>query len=167
MHYAFDTWMAREFPGCPFERYADDAIVHCTTHRQAQHLLDRIAQRMSEVGLTLHPEKTRIVYCKDGRRREEHEHTSFTFLGYAFRGRGARSRNGRIFNGFLPAISPEALKAKGGYLSNSGRLAMWRRRARITPARTRSCWRGFRTRLRAWTIWSGCAGRTGSVARGA
>ena len=112
MHYAFDTWMTRNFPGCPFERYADDAIVHCTSRRQAQHVLSRIAQRMGEVGLTLHPEKTRIVYCKDGRRREEHEHTSFTFLGYAFRGRGARSRNGRIFNGFLPAISPEALKAK-------------------------------------------------------
>jgi RNA-directed DNA polymerase len=112
MHYAFDTWMAREFPGCPFERYADDAIVHCTTRRQAEQVLDRIAQRMGEVGLTLHPEKTRIVYCKDGRRREKHEYTSFTFLGYAFRGRGARSRTGRIFSGFLPAISAEALKAK-------------------------------------------------------
>jgi RNA-directed DNA polymerase len=112
MHYAFDTWMAREFPVCPFERYADDAIVHCTTRRQAEQVLSGIAQRMGEVGLTLHPEKTRIVYCKDGRRREKHEHTSFTFLGYAFRGRGARSRTGRIFSGFLPAISPEALKAK-------------------------------------------------------
>jgi RNA-directed DNA polymerase len=112
MHYAFDAWMARNFPGCPFERYADDAIVHCKTRRQAEHVLDRIARRMSEVGLTLHPEKTRIVYCKDGRRREKHQHTAFTFLGYAFRGRGARSRNGRIFNGFLPAISPQALKAK-------------------------------------------------------
>jgi RNA-directed DNA polymerase len=112
MHYAFDTWMAREFPGCPIERYADDAIVHCTTRRQAEQVLDRIAQRMGEVGLTLHPEKTRIVYCKDGRRREKHEYTSFPFLGYAFRGRGARSRTGRIFSGFLPAISPEALKAK-------------------------------------------------------
>jgi RNA-directed DNA polymerase len=111
MHYAFDAWMVRNFPGCPFERYADDAIVHCTTRRQADHVLDRIDRRMSEVGLTLHPEKTRIVYCKDGRRREKHEHTSFTFLGYAFRGRGARSSNGRIFNGFLPAISPQALKA--------------------------------------------------------
>jgi RNA-directed DNA polymerase len=112
MHYAFDAWMARNFPGCPFERYADDAIVHCKTRRQAEHVLDGIARRMSEVGLTLHPEKTRIVYCKDGRRRAQHEHTAFTFLGYAFRGRGARSRNGRIFNGFLPAISPAALKAK-------------------------------------------------------
>jgi RNA-directed DNA polymerase len=116
MHYAFDTWMAREFPGCPFERYADDAIVHCTTRRQAEYLLARIAQRMSEVGLRLNPEKTRIVYCKDGRRRAQHEFISFVFLGYAFRGRGARSRNGRIFNGFLPAISPEALKAKSAWL---------------------------------------------------
>src|SRR5919109_3337959 len=81
--------MAREFPGCPFERYADDAIVHCKTRRQAEYVLGRIAQRMGEVGLRLHPDKTRIVYCKDGRRRERHEHTSFTFLGYAFRARAA------------------------------------------------------------------------------
>src|SRR6186997_1392857 len=113
MHFAFDSWLARKFPGCPFERYADDAIVHCTTRRQAQYVLSRIAQRISELGLRLHPDKTRIVYCNDGRRRAQHEHTAFTFLGYAFRGRGTRSRNGRIFNGFLPAISPEALKAKG------------------------------------------------------
>ena len=70
----------------------------------------------NEVGLRLHPDKTRIVYCKDGRRRATHEHTSFTFLGYAFRARGARSKDGRSFTGFLPAISPEALKAKGAEL---------------------------------------------------
>src|SRR5215216_2825265 len=113
MHYAFDLWMAREFPGCPFERYADDGVVHCKSRRQAEHVLGRIAARMNEVGLRLHPDKTRIVYCKDGRRRVEHEHTSFTFLGYAFRARGARSKSGRNFTGFLPAISPQALKAKG------------------------------------------------------
>ena len=113
MHFAFDLWMARNFPGCPFERYADDAIVHCKTRRQAEHVLAGIAARMGEVGLRLHPEKTRIVYCQDGRRRGKHEHTSFTFLGYAFRARGARgSKSGRNFTGFLPAISPEALKAK-------------------------------------------------------
>jgi RNA-directed DNA polymerase len=113
MHYAFDLWMARNFPGCPFERYADDAVAHCTTRRQAEYVLSRIAARMGEVGLRLNPDKTRIVYCKDGRRRGEHEHTSFTFLGYAFRARGARgTKSGRTFTGFLPAISPEALKAK-------------------------------------------------------
>jgi RNA-directed DNA polymerase len=116
MHFAFDTWMARNFPGCPFERYADDAIVHCKTRRQAEYVLARVATRMQEVGLRLHPDKTQIVYCKDGRRRAEHEHTSFTFLGYAFRARGARSKNGRNFTGFLPAISPEALKAKSAEL---------------------------------------------------
>jgi group II intron reverse transcriptase/maturase len=113
MHFAFDKWMARNFSGCPFERYADDAIVHCKTRRQAEYVLARVAQRMSEVGLRLHPEKTRIVYCKDGRRRAQHEHTSFTFLGYEFRARGARgTKSGRAFTGFLPAISAEALKAK-------------------------------------------------------
>jgi RNA-directed DNA polymerase len=112
MHYAFDLWMARNLPGFPFERYADDAIVHCKTRRQAEGVLSRIAARMQEVGLWLNPDKTQIVYCKDGRRRGEHEHTSFTFLGFAFRARGARTKNGRSFTGFLPAISPEALKAK-------------------------------------------------------
>ena len=117
MHYAFDAWMAREFPGCPFERFADDAIVHCTTLSQAEHVLARIAVRMSEVGLRLHPTKTRIVYCKDDNRRGQHEHTAFTFLGYAFRARGAlSSRTGKPFVAFLPAISPQALKAKSDRL---------------------------------------------------
>ncbi len=110
LHYAFDSWMVREFPGCPWERYADDGVVHCKSRAQAELVLGRVAARMNEVGLRLHPDKTRIVYCKDGQRRAEHEHVSFTFLGYAFRARGARSK-GQNFTGFLPAISPEALKA--------------------------------------------------------
>jgi RNA-directed DNA polymerase len=112
MHYAFDTWMARNFPGCPFERYADDGVVHCTSRKQAQHVLARITLRMNEVGLTLHPDKTRVVYCKDSKRRGEHEHTSFTYLGYTFRPREARRKDGRRFTSFMPAISPEALKAR-------------------------------------------------------
>lgn len=63
MHYAFDMWMAREFPGCPFERYADDAVVHCATLRQAREVLEAIAARMEQVGLSLHPDKTKIIYC--------------------------------------------------------------------------------------------------------
>jgi RNA-directed DNA polymerase len=114
MHYAFDTWMAREVPGCPFERYADDVIVHCKNKRQAEYVLARIATRMREVGLRLHPDKTHVVYCKDGKRRGQHEHASFTFLGYTFRAREARSKHGGgSFTSFLPAISAEALKATG------------------------------------------------------
>src|SRR5512133_4312781 len=82
MHYAFDQWLARNYPGCPFERYADDGVVHCKSRRQAEDVLAGIAARMQEVGLRLHPDKTRIVYCQDGKRRGEHEHTHFTFLGF-------------------------------------------------------------------------------------
>jgi group II intron reverse transcriptase/maturase len=110
LHYAFDAWMAREFPDVRFERYVDDAVVHCVSKRQAHFVLTAIAERMKEVGLALHPEKTRIVYCQDGKRRGSHEHTAFTFLGYTFRARGARDKNGRMFTSFLPAISKEALK---------------------------------------------------------
>lgn len=79
-------------------------------------MLARIALRMNEVGLWLHPDKTRIVYCKDGKRRGEHEHTSFTFLGFTFRARKARATGGGYFTSFQPAISIEALKAKSAEL---------------------------------------------------
>src|SRR5213076_559399 len=96
LHYAFDMWMARTFPGVAFERYVDDAVIHCATERQACEVLAALQERMSEAGLALHPDKTRILYCRDARRRGSHEHTSFTFLGYGFRGRRVRTRSGRI-----------------------------------------------------------------------
>ena len=113
LHYAFDAWMAREFPTVPFERYVDDAVVHCVSERQAREVLAAIGDRMEQVGLRLHPDKTRIVYCQDGQRRGSHEHTSFTFLGYEFRQRAARNKHGQQFNAFLPAISKQALKRIG------------------------------------------------------
>ena len=112
MHYAFDKWMDREFPGCPFERYADDAVIHCDTEAQARHLWAALAERLGSVGLELHPVKTKVVYCKDTTRRKEAEHTSFDFLGYTFRGRVVRGPRG-FFVGFNPAMSDKAMKAKG------------------------------------------------------
>ncbi|EFC79008.1 reverse transcriptase domain-containing protein [Parafrankia sp. EUN1f] len=112
MHYAFDLWMVREFPACPFECYADDAVVHCKSLAQARFVLDRLRKRMEQVGVSLHPEKTRIVYCKDGKRRGSHEHTEFTFLGFTFRARGVRARNGNVFTGFVPAASKDAIKKR-------------------------------------------------------
>jgi RNA-directed DNA polymerase len=109
LHYALDAWMAREFPGVRFERYVDDAVVHCVSEAQARTVLAALEERMAQVGLTLHPDKTRIVYCKDGRRTGSHEHTSFTFLGYTFRARGVRTKTGRMMTGFNPAISKDAL----------------------------------------------------------
>ncbi len=116
MHYGFDRWMVRRYPSVPFERYADDGVVHCVSKEQAEEVLAAITGRMAEVGLSLHPDKTRIVYCQDDKRRGSHEHTSFTFLGFTFRPRKAKRPNGESFTGFLPAMSPEALKAKGAVL---------------------------------------------------
>lgn len=111
MHYAFDVWMVRENPVNPFERYADDAVVHCSTLGQAERLVREIAARMEEVGLRLHPDKTKIVYCGDRDRRATYEHTAFTFLGYTFRYRGARNERDKVtFTAFTPAISKDALK---------------------------------------------------------
>ena len=112
MHYAFDTWMDREFADCPFERYADDVVAHCNTEDQARVLWAAIAKRLGALGLELHPVKTKIVYCKDTNRRGDFEHTSFDFLGYTLRGRLAKGWRG-YFTGFSPAISTKAKKAKG------------------------------------------------------
>jgi RNA-directed DNA polymerase len=113
MHYAFDTWMAREFPSTSFERYCDDAVVHCGSERQARIVRDAIATRLAHVGLELHPDKTRIVYCKDADRRGDHEVTSFTFLGYTFRPRLAKNKWGKHFVSFLPAVSRDAVVSMG------------------------------------------------------
>lgn len=109
LHYAFDIWMTRRFPGVGFERYVDDAVIHCVSEAQARGVLAALGARMREVGLELHPAKTRIVYCKDSNRPGSYEHTAFTFLGYTFRPRGVRRRDGKMFTGFNPAISKDAL----------------------------------------------------------
>jgi RNA-directed DNA polymerase len=115
LHYAFDRWLAETFPGCRFERFADDAVVHCRTLRQAREVLEALTARMDQVGLRLHPDKTKIVYCRDDARRQPWDGpVSFTFLGYTFRARSQQTkRTGRLFTGFTPAISNDALAAKG------------------------------------------------------
>jgi RNA-directed DNA polymerase len=119
LHHAFDVWMDREFPDCPFERYADDGVIHCRSLGQAERVLAALVARMAEVGLVVHPGKTKIVYCGSGRGGDGGPgsgwpHASFTFLGYTFRPRKAVGRDGRYFTSFLPAISDQALKRLGG-----------------------------------------------------
>ena len=111
LHYAFDMWLAREHPGVQFERYCDDAVIHCKTREQAEKIRDALALRLAQVGLELHPDKTRVVYCKDADRRGDHEVTSFTYLGYTFRPRLAKNKWGKHFVSFLPAVSKDAVKA--------------------------------------------------------
>ena len=111
LHYAFDLWMRRTFPSIRFERYADDAIVHCGSERQAREVLEAIRGRFAQCGLELHPVKTRIVYCKDSNRPRDFEHIKFDFLGYTFQPRQAKDRKGRYFVSFIPAISTKAAKS--------------------------------------------------------
>ena len=111
LHYAFDVWLRRNFPAVTFERYADDAVLHCKSEAQARQVLSAITQRMAQVGLELHPDKTRIVYCKDSNRTGSYENERFNFLGYTFRPRSSKNRNGELFVSFSPAMSNDAGKA--------------------------------------------------------
>jgi len=111
MHYAFDAWIARTLPQIKFERYCDDIIVHCVSLAQAEGVRGLIAKRLWRFGLRLHPEKTKIVYCRQEGRTGKYSDTAFTFLGYTFRPRGARTRTGKLKVGFLPAFSKAAGKA--------------------------------------------------------
>ena len=127
LHYGFDMWMVREFPTVTFERFADDAVVHCVTERQARQVREAIGRRFVDIGLELHPDKTRTVYCKDSRRRQEFDQVSFTFCGYAFRPRTAFDKNRKqVYTGFLPAVAPEKLTAM------SRKIAAWRIHRRTT-----------------------------------
>jgi len=170
LHHAFDTWMSREHPDCPFERYADDIVIHCRTLQQAQAVLRAVQQRLLRCKLEVHPDKTRIVYCRDGKRRQDHEHIQFDFLGYSFRPRGAKNpRNGRLFTGFLPAISVKARKAIAAevrswtlHLRSEMKLAELSRRfnaiirgwvnyyGRYYPSALRWTFRGLNLRLVRW-----------------
>jgi len=111
LHYGFDAWMARTFPGVPWCRYADDGLVHCRTEQEAQVVMAKLNARLAECGLQMHPEKTQIVYCKDGSRKGRYPNTKFDFLGYTFRPRVVKNRKrNSLFVSFTPAVSAKALK---------------------------------------------------------
>lgn len=108
LHYAFDQWMVRNYPTMPFERYADDAIVHCKSEAQAQMIRRAIEERMAECGMELNPQKTKIVYCKDDDRRGNYPNEKFDFLGFTFQARRSKNRWGKHFINFSPAVSNDA-----------------------------------------------------------
>jgi hypothetical protein len=125
--------MKRTHPDLPWGRYADDGLVHCRTEQEAEavkysatirmrresHLEDcrravkaALQARLAECQLELHPTKTKIVYCRDSKRRGQHPSVTFDFLGYCFRPRAVwGTQSGRLFCGFTPAVSSSALKA--------------------------------------------------------
>ncbi|VWD53212.1 putative reverse transcriptase-group II intron [Burkholderia lata] len=111
LHYAFDQWMSRNHPGVLFERYADDVICHCKSEAQAEQLRAELDARLAACKLQLHPEKTKIVYCKDDNRRGSYPAQRFDFLGYCFRPRSSMNRSGALFVSFAPAVSDKAAKS--------------------------------------------------------
>jgi RNA-directed DNA polymerase len=111
LHLAFDKWMQEEYPSVPFERYADDVLVHCITAEHAETMRAAIETRLTRCKLTLHAGKTKVVYCKDDSRPKRWEHEKFDFLGYTFRPRLAKNRRGGVFVSFSPAVSARAAKS--------------------------------------------------------
>lgn len=156
LHYTFDKWMSRKFPGNPFCRYADDGLVHCHTKAQAVSLLKQLQERFKECGLELHPEKTRIVYCKDGNRQaSKHPVTKFDFLGFTFQGQRNRNKHtGEIFFGFGPAMSISNLKE----IRRTIRLE-WRMHLRVDLSLEQLAKR-FNPVIRGWYNYYGAFGRT-------
>lgn len=111
LHYTFDVWMKKQNPLIPFERYADDGICHCRSKAEAERLRVAIEKRFAECGLELNLQKTKIVYCKEDGRREKYLEQKFDFLGFTFQPRRAKNRMGKLFVGFMPAISNKAKKS--------------------------------------------------------
>lgn len=153
MHYAFDLWMKRNYPQCPFARYADDAVVHCRNQAQAEDVMQLIASRLAECGLTMHPDKSKIVYCKHSRRTKAYQLVQFTFLGFTFRPRGARNKQGRLFTSFLPAVSDTALKRIRQVVRS------WKLH-RQTPATLQELAWQYNSIIRGWVDYYGAFHRT-------
>lgn len=110
LHYAFDVWMRTNHPSNPFERYADDIVCHCRSQAEAEVVREAIGRRLAECKLQLHPVKTRLVYCRDGKRKQSHDNTHFDFLGFSFHARTVQNSHGALFAGFNPGVSRKALK---------------------------------------------------------
>lgn len=111
LHYVFDMWMKRNFPQAPFERYADDGVVHCKTKEEAIFIKECLTKRFAECKLEIHPTKTRIVYCKDKDRTKEEDLTEFDFLGYTFKAVHLMCRDGKTRLNFIASVSKTSAKA--------------------------------------------------------
>ena len=148
LHHVFDKWMAENFPYLPFERYADDIVVHCRSKAQAKFIRRQIEERLRRCKLEAHPEKTKIVYCKDDDRRGSHEHERFAFLGYTFRARPSKNRRGKFFVNFSPAMSNQAAKAARATIGS------WRIQCRSDKSLDDLA-RMFRANLSGWLSYYG------------
>jgi RNA-directed DNA polymerase len=148
LHYALDEWMRRNYPYISFERYADDTIAHCKSEKQARWLKTAIEERLSQCKLELHPEKTKIVYCKDDDRRAHYPNEKFDFLGFTFRAQRSKNRWGKYFVNFSPAVSNKAAKKM------RQQMRSWSLQLRSDKSLEDLC-RMFNPIIRGWTNYYG------------
>ena len=148
LHYAFDRWMAKHHPNIRFERYADDMLCHCCSEAQARWLWGVLERRFAECGLELHPQKTKIVYCKDDDRRGHYPNEQFDFLSYTFRPRRSKNRWGKYFVNFSPGVSNAAAKEM------RQTIRAWKLRCRVDK-RIEDLARMFNPVIRGWMTYYG------------
>ena len=153
LHYVFDVWVEKNWRGVQFERYADDIVCHCTSEREATKLKSLLIYRFNECGLQLHPDKTKIAYCKGGYNKGDYETVSFDFLGYTFRPRWIKTRRGQQGLYFLAAVSQKSAKRIRQEI-NSWPWKYWRQKE-LTDIRRYS-----RSRLRGWMAYYGLFGKS-------
>ena len=129
LHYVYDLWMRRNHPEKSWCRYADDGLAHCNTEREAKTLLEALKKRFAECALELHPDKTKIIYCKDANRKKTYSETKFDFLGYTFKCRESKNiKSNKLFGSFSPAASKTAIKSMRG----KTRRLNWRNRTDLS-----------------------------------
>jgi hypothetical protein len=131
-------------------------VIHCAIERQARRVLAALHERMAQVGLELHPDKTKVIYCQDSNRRGPFGHVSFTFLGFTFQPRGARQADGVRFTSFLPAVSKDALRKMSAVLRS------WRLHRRVNSTEADLA-RMINPVVRGWTAYCVPRGRARSV----
>jgi len=150
LHHVFDQWISQEYPGCPFERYADDVVIHCRSFEQARRVKQAVEARLRRCQLKAHPEKTCLVYCRDSNRRQGYPLHRFRFLGYDFQPRRAKQRRSETyFTSFAPAISRKAKKAI------TASVRQWRIHA-ASDKDLLDFSRMFGARIRGWLNYYGC-----------
>ena len=152
LHYAFDQWLTKHHPDVQFARYADDIVCHCRTEQEAITLLAVLKERFVSCGLLLHPEKTKIVYCKSWKNKADYAQISFDFLGFTFRPRLTKCRDGILLVCFLPAVSRKAAQRIRDEI-NSWPWLKW------TQGGVKSIIVYSRSKLRGWMAYYGKYGR--------
>ena len=149
LHFAMDKWLSNHYPTVRFVRYADDVVIHCSTHQQAEQVKEALINRLAEVKLRVNESKTHIAYCKDYRRKESHEKVKFEFLGFSYQPRARKSnRDGKNFMAFTAEISPTNKKR---IIQTIRELGVWR----DTRVEIQSIAAQLNAKLRGWINYYG------------